>query len=46
MKATDMQPKLARQGLFPVNQCGAPFGAFLRQQLEEYKRATAGVNLM
>jgi tripartite-type tricarboxylate transporter receptor subunit TctC len=46
MKASEMQPKLARQGLFPVNQCGSEFGAFLRQQVDEYKRATAGVNLM
>jgi tripartite-type tricarboxylate transporter receptor subunit TctC len=46
MKASDMQPKLARQGLFPVNQCGAGFGTYLRQQVDEYRRATAGVNLM
>jgi tripartite-type tricarboxylate transporter receptor subunit TctC len=45
MTASEMQPKLARQGLFPVNRCGAPFGAFLREQVDEYKRATAGVNL-
>jgi len=46
MKASDMQPKLDRQGLFPVNQCGPEFGTFLRQQVDEYRRAIAGANLM
>jgi tripartite-type tricarboxylate transporter receptor subunit TctC len=38
LKAPDMKPKLAKQGLFPVGMCGAQFGAFLRKQVDEYTR--------
>jgi tripartite-type tricarboxylate transporter receptor subunit TctC len=38
MKTDDVQPKLARQGLFPVNLCGAPFGDFMRKHVAEYAR--------
>jgi tripartite-type tricarboxylate transporter receptor subunit TctC len=38
LKAPDMKPKLAQQGLFPVGMCGAAFGAYLRRQVEEYSR--------
>jgi tripartite-type tricarboxylate transporter receptor subunit TctC len=38
MKTDDVQPKLARQGLFPVNMCGAPFGDFMRKHVAEYAR--------
>jgi tripartite-type tricarboxylate transporter receptor subunit TctC len=38
LKAADMKPKLAKQGLFPVGMCGAQFGAFLRKQVDEYTR--------
>src|SRR6266566_2836238 len=38
VKASDMPPKLAEQGLFPVGMCGAEFGAYLRRQVEEYSR--------
>jgi len=38
LKAPDMKPKLAKQGLFPVGTCGAQFGAFLRKQVDEYTR--------
>jgi tripartite-type tricarboxylate transporter receptor subunit TctC len=38
MKADDVQPKLARQGLFPVNLCGAPFADFMRKHVAEYAR--------
>jgi len=38
VKAPDMKPKLAQQGLFPVGTCGADFGAYLRRQGEEYSR--------
>jgi tripartite-type tricarboxylate transporter receptor subunit TctC len=38
LKAPDMKPKLAQQGLFPVGMCGAEFGAYLRRQVEEYSR--------
>jgi tripartite-type tricarboxylate transporter receptor subunit TctC len=38
LKAPDVQPKLARQGLFPVGMCGAPFGDFIRKHVAEYAR--------
>jgi tripartite-type tricarboxylate transporter receptor subunit TctC len=38
LKAPEMQPKLAQQGLFPVGTCGAPFGDFLRDQVTDYER--------
>src|SRR5437899_4646943 len=38
VKASDMPPKLAEQGLFPVGMCGAEFGAYLRRQVDEYSR--------
>jgi tripartite-type tricarboxylate transporter receptor subunit TctC len=38
LKAPEVQPKLAQQGLFPVNSCGAPFGEFLRAITADYER--------
>jgi tripartite-type tricarboxylate transporter receptor subunit TctC len=38
LKAADMKPKLAKQGLFPIGMCGAEFGKFLRTQADEYGR--------
>jgi tripartite-type tricarboxylate transporter receptor subunit TctC len=38
LKASDMKPKLAKQGLIPVGMCGAEFGAYLRKQSDEYAR--------
>ncbi len=38
LKAPEMQPKLAQQGLFPVGTCGADFGNFLRASVAEYER--------
>ena len=38
LKAADVQPKLAAQGLFPVGMCGAPWGDFIRKMHEEYAR--------
>jgi tripartite-type tricarboxylate transporter receptor subunit TctC len=38
LKAPEVQPRLAQQGLFPVNSCGAPFGAFLRAITADYER--------
>jgi tripartite-type tricarboxylate transporter receptor subunit TctC len=38
LKAEDVQPKLARQGLFPVGMCGAPFGDYMRKHVAEYAR--------
>lgn len=38
LKAADVQPRLAQQGLFPVGLCGAPFGDFMRRLTEDYAR--------
>jgi len=45
LKASDMQPKLDKQGLFPVGQCGAPFGAYLRKMFDDYKQIIAASNI-
>ena len=45
VKAPDMKPKLAQQGLFPVGTCGAEFGAYLRRQGEEYSRIIREANI-
>ena len=45
LKAPDMKPKLAQQGLFPVGTCGAEFGAYLRRQGEEYSRIIREANI-
>ena len=38
VKAADIKPKLTLQGLYPVGICGAPFGAHLQKQYEDYER--------
>jgi tripartite-type tricarboxylate transporter receptor subunit TctC len=38
VKAEDMKPKLAQQGLYPVGVCGAQFAAHLRKQYDDYAR--------
>ncbi len=38
IKAPEVQPKLATQGLFPVGRCGAPFGTYMRTMVDEYTR--------
>jgi len=38
MKVPAVQPRLAQQGLFPVNSCGAPFAEFLRGSVADYER--------
>jgi tripartite-type tricarboxylate transporter receptor subunit TctC len=45
LKAPDMKPKLAQEGLFPVGTCGAEFGAYLRRQGEEYSRIIREANI-
>ena len=45
IKAPDMKPKLAQQGLFPVGTCGAEFGTYLRRQGEEYSRIIREANI-
>jgi len=38
IKAPDIQPRLAKQGLFPLDQCGAAFGDFIRNTAADYAR--------
>ncbi|HYJ43233.1 MAG TPA: tripartite tricarboxylate transporter substrate-binding protein, partial [Xanthobacteraceae bacterium] len=38
LKAPEVKPKLAQQGLFPVGTCGADFGAYMRKLVDEYDR--------
>jgi tripartite-type tricarboxylate transporter receptor subunit TctC len=38
LKAPEMQPKLAKQGLFPVGTCGAEFGKYLQGMVDDYAR--------
>jgi len=45
LKAPDMAPKLAQQGLFPVGTCGAEFGVYLRRQGDEYSRVIREANI-
>ncbi|HEY7663426.1 MAG TPA: tripartite tricarboxylate transporter substrate-binding protein [Xanthobacteraceae bacterium] len=45
VKAPDMKPKLAKQGLVPVGTCGAEFGAYMRRQVEEYSRVIREANI-
>jgi tripartite-type tricarboxylate transporter receptor subunit TctC len=45
LKAPDMKPKLAKQGLLPIGTCGAEFGTYLRTQFEEYARVIREANI-
>ena len=45
LKAPDMKPKLAKQGLLPVGRCGAEFGAYMRHQVDEYSRVIREANI-
>jgi tripartite-type tricarboxylate transporter receptor subunit TctC len=45
LKAADVRPKLAKQGLFPVGTCGAEFGAHMRRQADEYGRIIHEANI-
>jgi tripartite-type tricarboxylate transporter receptor subunit TctC len=38
LKAPEVKPRLAQQGLFPVGTCGADFGAYMRKLVDEYGR--------
>jgi tripartite-type tricarboxylate transporter receptor subunit TctC len=41
LKAPEVRPKLAQQGLFPVGTCGAEFGAYMRRLGDDYARIIA-----
>jgi tripartite-type tricarboxylate transporter receptor subunit TctC len=45
LKAPDMAPKLAQQGLLPVGACGAEFGAYMQRQFDEYSRVIREPNI-
>ena len=38
MKAPEIKPKLAQQGLFPAVKCGAAFGTFMKNLIDDYTR--------
>jgi tripartite-type tricarboxylate transporter receptor subunit TctC len=38
LKDPEMAAKIAKQGMFPVGMCGAPFGDFLRKNVADYAR--------
>jgi tripartite-type tricarboxylate transporter receptor subunit TctC len=45
LKAPEMKPKFAIQGLHPVGVCGADFGSFLRNQYDDYGRVIREANI-
>ena len=45
MQAPEMKPKLDQQGLFQAVRCGADFGAFIRQQVDDYSRVAREANI-
>jgi len=47
MKAEDIKPKLAQQGLFPAVKCGAAFGSFMKELNADYTRVVkeAGIKV-
>jgi tripartite-type tricarboxylate transporter receptor subunit TctC len=45
LKTPEMRPRLDQQGLFPVGACGADFGAYLREKVDEYSRIIREANI-
>ena len=47
MKADEVKPKLAQQGLFPAVKCGAEFATFMKNLTEDYTRVVkdAGIKV-
>ena len=45
VRAPEVQPKLEQLGLFVAGKCGAPFGGYLRKQVEEYSRIIREANI-
>jgi tripartite-type tricarboxylate transporter receptor subunit TctC len=45
MRAPDITPKLAVQGLLPVALCGEEFGGYLRKQYDKYGRGIREANI-
>jgi tripartite-type tricarboxylate transporter receptor subunit TctC len=45
LKAPDMAPKLAEQGLFPVGLCGSEFATYMRKLSDDYDRIIRESNI-
>src|SRR5262245_36441910 len=45
LRAAEIKPRLAQQGLFPVGSCGAEFGDYLRRKVDDYSRIIAEANI-
>jgi tripartite-type tricarboxylate transporter receptor subunit TctC len=45
LHVSEIREKLAAQGLFPVEMCGAEFGRFIRKQYDEYGRVIREANI-
>jgi tripartite-type tricarboxylate transporter receptor subunit TctC len=45
LKAPEVTSKLLTQGLYPVVMCGADFGAYIREQYDEYARVIREANI-
>jgi tripartite-type tricarboxylate transporter receptor subunit TctC len=45
LKAPEMKPKLAKQGLFPVGSCGTDFGAYMRKLGDDYATIIREANI-
>jgi tripartite-type tricarboxylate transporter receptor subunit TctC len=45
LKDSDVEPKLAAQGLFAVGTCGTDFAAFTKKQYDDYGRAIRDANI-
>lgn len=45
LQASEIKPKLAAQGLYPVEMCGADFAIYLRKQYDEYGRVIREANI-
>jgi len=45
LKVPDIEAKLVIQSMFPVGMCGAKFGAYLREQYDEYGRIVREANI-
>lgn len=45
MKTPEVESKLAMLGLYPFEQCGADFSAYIKKQLEEYGRVIRDANI-
>jgi tripartite-type tricarboxylate transporter receptor subunit TctC len=45
VRAPEITPKLAAQGLLPIALCGEEFGGYLRKQYDKYGRGIREANI-